>query len=135
MRRCWWFAVAACWSVPAGAQVYHCDVVQHWRNSVVDGRYVNDGPGVVKGARFLLDFNRGKVTSGNLLPEDGKVIAVAGASSIGMLTGGARELAIFAVFPRIPDPNGGVLGSVMRLEDNDYMPKGTMMTRLSCRMK
>lgn len=58
---------------------------------------------------------------------------VAGANSIGILTGGTRELTIHAVFPNIQDPKGGALGSIMRLNDNDYMPKGTMMTRLSCK--
>lgn len=133
MRYLIWPAVAASLCNPVAAQVYKCAMVQHWRNAAVEGQYISDSPGVVEGAVVILDFNQGKITSGNMGPVAGKIVAPAGASSIGMLGGSAKELAVYAVFPRIADPNGGVLGSVMRLEDNEYMPKGTMMTRLSCK--
>jgi len=116
------------------AQVYNCAVLHHWRNAVFEGDYVGD-PEPAEGATMVLDFNQAKIRSGSGQVMDGKVVAVAGASSIGMLGGGAKELSIFAVFPRIADPKGGVLGSVMRLEDNEYMPKGTLMSRLSCRQQ
>lgn len=128
------YAAAWAWLCnPVMAQVYKCAMVQHWRNAVVDGQYVGDSPGVIEGAGVILDFNQGKITSGSMGPVSGKVVAPAGASSIGMLGGSAKELAVYAVFPRIADPNGGVLGSVMRVDDNEYMPKGTLMSRLSCK--
>lgn len=119
---------------PVAAQVYKCAVTEHWRNSVAEGQYVGDSPTVVDGAEIVLNFNQGKITAGSMGPVAGRTIA-AGPSSIGIMGGGTRELTIYAVFPRIADPNGGVLGSVMRVDDNEHMPKGTMMSRLSCKAK
>jgi hypothetical protein len=122
--------------VPAAAQAqtYTCNVLQHWRNAAINGEYQSENPEVSNpDLKAVLDFNSGTVKMGNMQPIVGQTIQVAGANSIGILTGGTRELTIHAVFPNIQDPNGGALGSIMRLNDNDYMPKGTMMTRLSCK--
>lgn len=117
---------------PVAAQVYKCAVTQHWRNSAADGQYVGESPTVVEGAGVVLDFNQGKITAGSMGPVNGQRI-VAGPSSIALMGGGTRELTTYTVFPRVADPNGGVLGSVMRVDDNEYMPKGTLMSRLSCK--
>lgn len=122
--------------VAADAQVYSCDVLQHWRNAAFNGQYLQESPEVIEpGLKIVLDFQTGAVTMGHLKPIPGQPVHVAGAASIGILTGGTRELAVHTVFPSIQDPNGGVLGSIMRIEDNTYMPKGTLMTRLSCKRR
>lgn len=126
------FAIAL--PLSANAQVYKCAVLKHWRNAVLDRNYISDNPEPTDGATFTLDFPSSKIFTGSSgTAIDGKVVAPPGANSIGMLGGGVRELAIYTVFPNFPDPQGGVLGSVLRINDNDYMPKGTMMTRLSCK--
>lgn len=127
---------AACILLPltAQAQTYTCNVLQHWRNAAINGEYQSENPEVFSpDLKVTLDFQTGAVKMGDGQPVIGQTVHVAGASSIGILTGGTRELTIHAVFPNIQDPKGGALGSIMRLNDNDYMPKGTMMTRLSCR--
>lgn len=130
------FAAALAWLCgPAMAQVYKCAMVQHWRNSVLEGQYVGDSPSVVEGAEVTLDFNAGKITQGSMGPVSGKIFGAAGAGNIGMLSVSGRELSVFVVFPRAADPKGGVLGSVMRVDDNEYMPKGTLMSRLSCKIQ
>lgn len=116
----------------AMAQVYKCDVQQHWRDGVTDGQYDADSPRA-SGTTIVLDFGRGKVQQGSLPPIDGRVVST-GLNSLGIL-GAGKELAVFVVFPRLQDPNGGVFGTVMRVNDNEYMPKGTMMSRLSCKQQ
>lgn len=118
----------------AHAQVYTCDVLQHWRNAAINGQYQDENPELIDpDLQVVLNFQSGAVKMGHLEPILGQTVHVAGANSIGILTGGTRELTIHAVFPNITDPKGGALGSIMRLNDNEYMPKGTMMTRLSCK--
>lgn len=101
----------------------------------MDGKYIANEVDVIEGASFTINFKTGEIRNANpALPvQKGQPVIVAGASTIGMLSGGQKELTVHTIFPRIPDPHGGVLGSVMRINDNDYMPKGTMMTRLSCK--
>ena len=128
------FALSFVMPSMAHAQVYTCNVLQHWRNAAINGQYQAENPEVSDpNLKVILNFQTGAVTMGNMQPIAGQTVHVAGANSIGILTGGTRELTIHAVFPNIADPNGGALGSIMRLNDNDYMPKGTMMTRLSCK--
>ncbi len=118
----------------AQAQTFTCNVLQHWRNAAINGQYQAENPEISDpDLKVVLDFQTGAVKMGNMRPIIGQTVHVAGASSIGILTGGTRELTVHAVFPNIQDPDGGALGSIMRLNDNDYMPKGTMMTRLSCK--
>lgn len=118
----------------AHAQVYTCSVLQHWRNAAINGAYQAENPEVSDpDLKVVLNFQTGTVKMGNAQPIMGQTVHVAGANSIGILTGGTRELTIHAVFPNITDPNGGALGRIMRLNNNDYMPKGTLMTRLSCK--
>jgi hypothetical protein len=118
----------------AHAQTFTCDVLQHWRNAAINGQYQSDNPEVRNpDLKVVLNFQTGSVKMGNMQPINGQTVHVAGANSIGILTGGTRELTVHAVFPNIRDPKGQALGSIMRLNDNDYMPKGTMMTRLSCK--
>lgn len=120
--------------VATQAQTYTCDVLQHWRNAAINGQYQPEAPGLSDPTlKVVLNFQTGTVKMGNMEPILGKAVHVAGANSIGILTGGTRELTVHAVFPNVLDPKGGALGSIMRINDNDYMPKGTMMTRLSCK--
>lgn len=128
------FALALTAPTLAHAQVYTCDVLQHWRNAALNQKYLAENPEVSDpNLQVILNFQTGAVTMGKMQPITGQTVHVAGANSIGILTGGTRELTIHVVFPNIADPNGSALGSIMRLNDNDYMPKGTMMTRLSCK--
>jgi len=131
------FLFATAWillPITAQAQTYTCNVLQHWRNAAINGEYQPENPELSNpDLKVVLDFNSGAVKMGGMQPIIGQTVHVAGASSIGILTGGTRELTIHAVFPNIQDPKGGALGSIMRLNDNDYMPKGTLMTRLSCK--
>lgn len=132
--RAFFFALAFTMPTLAHAQVYTCNVLQHWRNAAINNQYLADNPEVSEtNLKVILNFQTGSVKMGKMQPINGHTVHVAGANSIGILTGGTRELTVHAVFPSIIDPNGGALGSIMRLNDNDYMPKGTMMTRLSCK--
>lgn len=80
-----------------------------------------------------LNLRTGEIRNGNLPVVKGQTVHVAGGYSVGLLSGGTRELTIHTIFPNIKIPDGGALGSIMRINDNDYMPKGTMMSRMSCK--
>lgn len=128
-------AAAFLFPVSAIAQTYACNVLQHWRNSAMDGAYIPDSVEPIEGAALSLNFRTGEIRNANpALPvQKGQPVIVPGANTIGLLSGGQKELTVHTIFPRIADPQGGVLGSIMRIDDNDYMPKGTMMSRLSCK--
>jgi hypothetical protein len=127
-------AAALLTSTMATAQTYTCTMLQHWRNSAINGDFIPDSVEVLETHNVItIDLRAGIIRNGNLPVVKGSPVHVAGAASIGMLSGGSRELTIHAIFPNIKVPDGGVLGSIMRLQDNDYMPKGTLMTRMSCK--
>ena len=118
----------------AHAQTYTCTLLQHWRNSAINGSFIPDSVEVLETHNVItINLRTGEIRNGNLPVVKGSPVHVAGAASVGMLSGGQRELTIHAIFPNIKVPDGGVLGSIMRLQDNDYMPKGTLMTRMSCK--
>lgn len=118
----------------AHAQVFDCKILKHWQNSAMNGQLLPDNVDVSSTNNTLrIDLQYGEIRTGKFPPIIGKPVYVAGASSFGLLTGGTKELAVHTIFPNITLPDGSALGSIMRIVDNDYMPKGTLMTQLSCK--
>lgn len=128
--------IAAACLIPslAEAQSYSCSILQHWRNAAINGAYVPEDAGVSDTNNVItLNLQTGFIQYGNLKPEFGKPVVNTGGNSVGLLAGSNVELTVYTIFPNIQDPQGAALGSIMRIHDNMYMPKGTMMSRLSCK--
>ncbi|HEX2842123.1 hypothetical protein [Hyphomicrobium sp.] len=134
MRHVPLFIAALLLSSTAQAQSYSCTILQHWRNAAMNGQYVPEDAGVSDTNNVItLNLQTGFIQYGNLKPEQGKPVVNTGGNTVGLLAGSNVELTVYTIFPNITDPRGAALGSIMRINDNMYMPKGTMMSRLSCK--
>lgn len=134
MHRFTLLALACLMPSLAQANTYTCNVLQHWRNAAINGEFLPPDIGVSDTHNVItLNLLTGDIQNGDHPVTKGRPVHVAGANNVGILSGDPHELTIHTIFPHISLPDGGALGSILRINDNMYMPKGTLMTRLSCK--
>lgn len=120
---------------PANASTYACGYLEHWLNAATGGRYLPDavesGPG---GTAFTIDFDTATLTDRSGRPEKGIALPFSVlANNLSIYVAADGEFALYSVFPSEPDPLGNVFGTVLRIVDRAHLPKGGLMSRITCK--
>jgi len=115
----------------AQAQTFDCAILKHWRNDLHEGVYGDETPEPLPDARVVLDFSKSVVVRTKGSPPVAATI-LTGRQARTMMIRQDADIILYTLYGS-KDGAGAHLGSALLINDNDYMPRGSMMSRLACR--